>query len=404
MTLPKHITFDLETSVNNTGEDSIGGFPASPYHPSNRIVSAGFLSNGEYTGLYMDELNGMGSPTGLLVGQNIKFDLLYLLRELPGFRIHLAECCTIWDTQLAEYLLSGQELSMKRSPRELSLDGLSEKYKGTQKVDVIKEYWAAGKKTEEIPREELLEYMEYDVRNTELAFCEQYKRAAELNMLPLIESQMEALLATTEMEFNGMCFDKALAKEYIIPLQAELKPIAEGILAVLKERLPEFGRKVNPYSAGSGDQISLALFGGEYKSRESRVVLEEGKPVLVQSGVTMGQVRTKFYNTILTAKQWLPSQEKWALKKAGMYQVDDKVLKILIHKAKNAGLLTFLQSIRRYRDLNKELSTYLIGFSEIAWPTENGWFIHGKYNHAITDTGRLSSSQPNLQNVSGKGE
>jgi DNA polymerase I-like protein with 3'-5' exonuclease and polymerase domains len=429
---PDHTTLDLETSIKNIGEDSIGGFHASPYHPKNKIVSAGFLTESGYDEWYYTAASVYCPAQGLLVGQNIKFDLLYLLRTFPNFRRQLAIHCTIWDCQLAEYLLSGQEINMKGSASSLSLNGLSKKYGGTQKKDIIKEYWDAftdpknpeyGKSTEDIPKHELLEYMEYDVRNTDLVFCTQYKEAQERGMLPLIESQMEALLATTEMEFNGMCFDKPLAKEFIIPLQAEMEPIEAGILAVLEERLPKFGRKLNAYSAGSGDQISLALFGGEYKSRENRAVMEddpnlddllthtntgivrvERVPVLIKSGPNKGQVRKKFHNTTEVAKEWIHPQEKWELKKDGMFQVDDKVLKVLIHKAKDKGLIEFLQSIRRYRDLNKELSTYLIGFSEIAWPEKDGWIIHSNFNHVHTSTGRLSSSSVNLQNVSGKGE
>ena len=413
--IPAHTTIDLETSIKNIGEDSIGDFHAAPFHPDNKIVSAGYYHYGKYTEWYYTYEFGKYIPEqGLLVGQNIKFDLLYLLKEAPQFRESLVKHCTIWDTQLAEYLLTGQE--------ELyaNLNDMSKKYGGTQKRDAIKEdYWNNGIDTEDIPKEELLEYMKHDVLNTDLVFEQQYAKAVELGMLPLIESQMEALLATTEMEYNGMWFDKQLAHEYIVPLRAEMAPIEEEIVQLLSDALPNFGTKLEPYSAGSGDQISLYLFGGEYKGRENLPMYEEFKedhkdmfdtmadprqPVLIKSGPNKGKVRHKYVYSKYNTDGLCTPDEKWGLNKEGMFQVDDKVLKTCGNRFKDARIKKFTDLVRRYRDLNKELSTYLVGYSVLAWPVQGGAILHGKFNHASTGTGRLSSTKPNLQNASGKGE
>jgi len=56
--------------------------------------------------------------------------------------------------------------------------------------------------------------------------------------------------------------------------------------------------------------------------------------------------------------------------------------------------------IKEYRKLDKLLSTYVNPFLE---KTYNG-YIYGSYNHTGAVTGRLSSSDPNLQNIPAHGE
>lgn len=57
--------------------------------------------------------------------------------------------------------------------------------------------------------------------------------------------------------------------------------------------------------------------------------------------------------------------------------------------------------ILEYRKLSKQLTTYIEGI--IPFIDENG-LIHATFNQAITATGRLSSSEPNLQNISVRDE
>ncbi|WP_033928935.1 hypothetical protein, partial [Vibrio cholerae] len=137
---------------------------ASPFHPDNKMVCFGAKTLDAEPVVFRPEhadFPTIISSNGvmLLVGQNIKFDLLWMMKTYPDFREMLPNLC-IWDTQLAEYLLTGQDHKMA------SLNELAVKYGGTLKDDRIAEFWKAGVDTTDIPFPMLEEYQKYDVINT----------------------------------------------------------------------------------------------------------------------------------------------------------------------------------------------------------------------------------------------
>ncbi|MSR40693.1 MAG: DNA polymerase I [Phycisphaerales bacterium] len=58
---------------------------------------------------------------------------------------------------------------------------------------------------------------------------------------------------------------------------------------------------------------------------------------------------------------------------------------------------TLPQQILEYRQLSKLVGTYLVALGEFISPTDGR--IHARFNQTGTATGRLSSSEPNLQNI-----
>lgn len=52
--------------------------------------------------------------------------------------------------------------------------------------------------------------------------------------------------------------------------------------------------------------------------------------------------------------------------------------------------------VLEYRNLNKQKSTYVDSYYELIYPDGR---LHTKYSNVFADTGRLSSSEPNLQNI-----
>ena len=107
-TMP-YCVIDTETSIKNRGENAIGDFKASPFHPDNKIVMLGTCISGfsDCIGIYDYRLDNISKgiryilskldKTSTIIGHNIKFDLLYMMKE----SIELKEWLYtgyIWDT------------------------------------------------------------------------------------------------------------------------------------------------------------------------------------------------------------------------------------------------------------------------------------------------------------------
>lgn len=78
-------------------------------------------------------------------------------------------------------------------------------------------------------------------------------------------------------------------------------------------------------------------------------------------------------------------------KKGSNYPTDEETLSALSHKH------PIINEILEYRGVRKLLSTYIEPFPEYISPATGK--IHTTFNQALTATGRLSSSKPNLQNI-----
>ncbi len=83
--------------------------------------------------------------------------------------------------------------------------------------------------------------------------------------------------------------------------------------------------------------------------------------------------------------------EKAKKTKTGQYVTDEATLQALKSKHKVVGM------ILDYRGYKKLLSTYIDALPLLINPRTG--HIHTSYNQAVTSTGRLSSSNPNLQNI-----
>jgi len=127
----------------------------------------------------------------------------------------------------------------------------------------------------------------------------------------------------------------------------------------------------------------------------SEQIAQLKKEIFQEAGMEFNINSPHQLGTVLFEKLQLPGQKKTA--KTKKYSTDVNVLKKLAaypHKMPKLAL--------RYRTLSKLKSTYLDALIKLADPTTGR--IHTSYNQTVAATGRLSSSNPNLQNIPIRGE
>ena len=375
MTTPMFIAIDVETTLN--GNEEVG--LAHPMHPDNRVVAFG-LANSigkghafyEAPEFFEDVLNEYLELNPVFCGHNISFDLMYLYKTNLSLKTKL-QSYRIWDTQLAEYILSAQQTKWS------SLDELSLQYGLPIKDDKIKKYFEKGLGSDKIPPAELIPYLEQDVTNTAKIAVYQYKRAMEAGQLTLIQTQMEALHATTEMQFNGLHIDRERLDEYTVEVVSNYVEVRLDLEEISKGYLEDIN---------SPKQWSQFFFGG---TKKVKVKEEVG---VYKNGNTKYKMMEKTLK-IEPFIRYVPDPEKVSAK-TGQVSVDDAVLNDMLKHTFDAKAIAIINGLLKYRELSKQLSTYVQGLSKHII----GDFIHGKLNHTATVTGRLSSTNPNLQNIS----
>ncbi len=125
-----------------------------------------------------------------------------------------------------------------------------------------------------------------------------------------------------------------------------------------------------------------ARFTEQLRGIESEIFDEAGMEFNINSSQQLGFV--------LFEKLGLPIQKKTL--KTKKYSTDVRVLKKLCAFSSKVPRL-----ILRYRTLSKLKSTYLDALIRLVNPSTGR--LHTSYNQTVTATGRLSSSDPNLQNI-----
>lgn len=400
-------------------------------------------------------LRDLCTNTQYLVGFNIKFDILHAICQGPLNRQAWIEFINnggmVWDCQLAEYLLYG----MTQEYHMCAMDEVAPRYGGNLKDDAVKSLWAAGVDTCDIDRTLLMDYLlgtndtddVGDIGNTEKMFLGQLAALRARDGLRSALLNMGALCFTIEAEYNGMFVDKEWALAKAKELEVELKQATDELESFIPQ-LPE-GLTFN---WNSRFHKSALIFGGSVKYVAKVPILSDtGGPTYVQkdevhyvltdgtttpvapadnfenlgkyltygSGKNKGEYKTKkvkvddltkqkFRNEdmLFTFPGYTEAEAKWESKSdPGVYSTAAEVIEEL-------GLrnLPFTKALAKRADIYKDLSTYYIttdkktgeqkGMLTLVGPDG---IIHHKLNMTNTVTGRLSSSDPNLQNVS-KGE
>lgn len=172
------------------------------------------------------------------------------------------------------------------------------------------------------------------------------------------------------------------AFDLVAPMAARLDE--DGLAAVMHDiEMPLIGVLARMEIAGVGlDCDKLTEFGeeltDEIAAAERAVYDEAGEPFNIGSPKQLGEV--------LFEKLGLPKGKRT---KTG-YSTDASVLEKL------AADFPVVRDILKYRELTKLKSTYLDALPRLA---DADGRVHTTFNQAVAATGRLSSTNPNLQNI-----
>lgn len=465
-----YCAWDIETSTRTSFKRK-----ANPFDPLNFIVANGYKFKGqpvvgEYYGrgkIPFDWFTRLLAGTKLLVGMNIKFDLLYALREPQNYEAWqnwIVDGGQCWDIQLAEYLLRG----MEQQSHMMSLDDLAAAYGGTLKIDEVKALWEAGVSTEDIDPDLLMRYLVGDddkggdIGNTELIFLKQLEAARKSGQVKSIMLNCGALLCSVEMERNGMRVDKELGLVLAEKIKAELDSARDKLAEYLPADLPF------EFNWGSPIQKSALIFGGTVQYDDREYLLEDGSTCLCRvydmtqpycggrakqtypqkeeehyiledgstwpkendatlsqlyglgkivatykSGKNAGEYKTKKVKVPdlsrpksrqckapYTFKGYTEPRKEWQGATEGVYSTGSDVIEELGNRD-----IPFLKDLARQTSLAKDLGTYYITTDDkgvqkgMLTLVQQGGLIHHSLNLCSTVTARLSSSNPNLQNI-----
>lgn len=132
-----------------------------------------------------------------------------------------------------------------------------------------------------------------------------------------------------------------------------------------------------------------AAYLNEYAKELGKLIKEfEGK-IYEKADVKFNIASPKQVGEVLFDKMKIPY--RWRKTKTGQYSTNEEKLTEL---AKENPIV---EDILRYRGLTKLKSTYVDALPKMINPKTGR--IHSSFNQALTATGRLSSNNPNLQNI-----
>lgn len=241
----------------------------------------------------------------------------------------------MFDTMIAHYLIQPE--------LHHNMDYLAETLLGYQTIHIEELLGPKGKKQKnmrDLSPTDIYEYAAEDADITLRLKNVLEPRLKELDVEELFWNiEMPLVRVLADMELNGVCLDTEA-------LQDTSK--------IFNERMREY---------------------------EQEIYKEAGEEFNISSPKQVGD--------ILFGK--LQIMDKPKKTKTGQYVTSEEVLQSLENKS------PIVRNILNYRGMKKLLSTYIDALPKLINPRTG--HIHTSFNQALTATGRLSSSDPNLQNI-----
>ncbi len=246
----------------------------------------------------------------------------------------------MWDTMIAHYLIQPE--------LRHNMDYMAEIYLNYQTIHIDELIGAKGKNQRSMRELDPKEVYEYAAEDADITLQLKNKLEPELKKQGaeklFYEIEMPLMPVLAEMEMTGVCLDTDSLAETSKQLTQRMLDIEQRIYELAGEH----------FNIASPKQVGDILF-------DKLKIIDKAKKT-----------------------------------KKGQYVTSEEVLQQLRHKHEIVGL------ILDHRGLKKLLGTYIEALPKLINPRTG--HIHTSFNQTITATGRLSSSDPNLQNIPIRGE
>ena len=246
----------------------------------------------------------------------------------------------MWDTMIAHYLIQPE--------LRHNMDYMAEIYLHYQTIHIDELIGPKGKNQRSMRELDPKDVYEYAAEDADITLQLKNKLEPELKKYGaeklFYEIEMPLMPVLAEMEMNGVCLDTDSLAETSKQLTSRMNEIEQRIYKLAGQ----------PFNIASPKQVGEILF-------DKLKIVEKAKKT-----------------------------------KTGQYVTSEEVLQQLKNKHE------IVADILEHRGLKKLIGTYIDALPKLINPHTG--HIHTSFNQTITATGRLSSSDPNLQNIPIRGE
>ena len=422
------LTLDVENTVTHRD----GKLHLDPFEKDNKLVMVGCLTDKGQEYLFRDNYDGLQElldEATILIGHNIVHDLMWIWE--CGFKYD----GSVFDTMLGEYVLQrGQK-------QPLSLEACAERYNlSTKKQDTLKEYFKKGLGVDEIPHEELSEYLSADLHATQELSNEIYRKLNSTEyggLMTTVVLTNRVAVTLARIYQRGFTVDITALDSVRKEFEQERKDLRVSLNEQVSKLMGDIRINLNSpeqlswviYSRKPHDKAMWANNFEPYMSdSEFRTNIKQHSKVLYKQLASTcvecngwGEIRkvkkdgTPYANTTkckscngdahtftdivgnVAGLKFNAPNPKWV--SANGFSTSKTQLELLEGVARQRGMKEaekFLHDVRRLSAVETYLSSFVDGINTYLKPDGK---LHVRLLQHRTSTGRFSGADPNMQNM-----